>query len=85
MPTVDQEWTETEFVNESDEDILFSKNETEIAEEPVLRLFERIRDVLYDADERDVLRYVTVLDVSKWLYNEAHLNYLNSLEQKPVW
>jgi hypothetical protein len=85
MPTVDQEWTETEFVNDSDEDILVSKNETEIAEEPVLRLFERIRDVLYDADERDVLRYVTVLDVSKWLYNEAHLNYLNALEQKPVW
>ena len=85
MPTVDQEWTESEFVNETEDDILFSKNETEIEEEPVLRLFERIRDVLYDADERDVLRYVTVLDVSKWLYNEAHLNYLNTLEQKPVW
>lgn len=85
MPTVDQEWIESEFVNESEDDILFSKNETEIEEEPVLRLFERIRDVLYDSDERDVLRYVTVLDVSKWLYNEAHLNYLKTLEQKPVW
>jgi len=85
MPTVDQDWTESEFVNESEEDILFSKNITEIEEEPVLRLFERIRDVLYDSDERDVLRYVTVLDVSKWLYNEEHLKYINTLEQKPVW
>jgi hypothetical protein len=85
MPTVDQDWTESEFVNEFEEDILFSKNITEIEEEPVLRLFERIRDVLYDSDERDVLRYVTVLDVSKWLYNEEHLTYLNTLEQKPVW
>ena len=85
MPTVDQDWTESEFVNESEEDIHFSKNITEIEEEPVLRLFERIRYVLYDSDERDVLRYVTVLDVSKWLYSEEHLTYLNTLEQKPVW
>ena len=84
---MEPEWNESEFdaKGETDDDLVFPKNEVAEAEEIIVQVWDEIREFLYDCGELDLYYETPLSDVASWMYSDSYLGYLKTLDQPTLW